>query len=60
MRFRRAYFIALAVLVVGAHIAMLTSDRMPFETALRLTLVNAGIWVCILAPLIWFRLKQRD
>ena len=60
MTLRRTYFIVLALLLVGAHIAMLTSDRMPFETALRLTPVNAGIWAVIILPLIWFRRRRSN
>lgn len=56
---RRLYFIALALLVVGAHIAMLTSDRMPLETALRLTLVNASIWGLIALPALYFWMRKR-
>jgi hypothetical protein len=37
------------VLIVGAHIAMWTSD-MPRDLALRLTLINAAGWAVILIP----------
>ncbi|QPH52810.1 phenylalanyl-tRNA synthetase subunit beta [Pontivivens ytuae] len=56
---RRLWFIVLALMVVGGHIAMLTSDRMPFDVALRLTLVNAAIWAVLLLPLLLFALLRR-
>lgn len=58
-RLRRLWFILLALMVVGGHVAMLTSDRMPFDVALRLTLVNAAIWAVLLLPLLLFALLRR-
>ena len=45
----RIYIICLITLIVGAHIAMWTSD-MPRDLALRLTLINAAGWAIILLP----------
>ncbi|MGJ8622050.1 MAG: hypothetical protein ACSHW1_04680 [Yoonia sp.] len=40
-RYERVFLIGLVVLIVGAHIAMWTSD-MPKALALKLTLINAA------------------
>ncbi len=45
----RAYIIALLIVIVGAHIAMWTSD-MPRDLALKLTLINAAGWAVVLIP----------
>ena len=45
----RLYVILLIMLIIGAHIAMWTSD-MPRDLALRLTLINAAGWGVILIP----------
>ena len=45
----RIYVTVLILFIVGAHIAMWTSD-MPRELALRLTLINAAGWAVILLP----------
>ena len=45
----RIYVICLIALIVGAHVAMWTSD-MPRELALKLTLINATGWAVILIP----------
>lgn len=45
----RYFVICLLVLIIGAHIAMWTSD-MPRDLALRLTLINAAGWAVILIP----------
>ena len=45
----RLYVIILIVAIIGAHIAMWTSD-MPSDLALRLTLINAAGWAVILIP----------
>ena len=47
----RLYIVLLITLIVGAHIAMWTSD-MPRDLALRLTLINAAGWAVILIP-VW-------
>jgi len=47
----RIYVIFLIILIVGAHIAMWTSD-MPRDLALRLTVINAAGWAVILIP-VW-------
>jgi hypothetical protein len=45
----RLYVGILITLIIGAHIAMWTSD-MPRDLALRLTLINAAGWAVILIP----------
>ncbi|MCK0095941.1 phenylalanyl-tRNA synthetase subunit beta [Yoonia sp. F2084L] len=45
----RLYVTILILVIVGAHIAMWTSD-MPRDLALRLTLINAAGWAVILIP----------
>ncbi|MDX8352756.1 phenylalanyl-tRNA synthetase subunit beta [Cognatiyoonia sp. IB215182] len=45
----RLYVILLLILIIGAHIAMWTSD-MPRDLALKLTLINAAGWAVILLP----------
>lgn len=45
----RLSILLLLILVVGAHIAMWTSD-MPRDIALKLTLINAAGWAVILLP----------
>ena len=45
----RVYVTILILVIVGAHIAMWTSD-MPRDLALRLTLINAAGWAVILIP----------
>ncbi len=47
----RLFIICLITLIVGAHIAMWTSD-MPRDLALKLTLINATGWAVILIP-VW-------
>ena len=47
----RLYIIALITLVVGAHVALWTSD-MPNDLALKLTVINATGWAVILIP-VW-------
>jgi len=47
----RFYVTLLILVIVGAHIAMWTSD-MPRDLALRLTLINAAGWAVILIP-VW-------
>jgi len=47
----RYFIIGLITLIVGAHIAMWTSD-MPKDLALKLTLINATGWAVILVP-VW-------
>ena len=47
----RFYVTLLIFVIVGAHIAMWTSD-MPRDLALRLTLINAAGWAVILIP-VW-------
>ena len=51
---RMLYFSGLAALVVAAHIRLLTSDDVPFETALRLTTTNAAIWAVLIVPALFF------
>lgn len=53
------FWTCLAVLVIGAHIAMLNSDTMPRETAWRLLRVNALIWTVILTPAIFLTWRAR-
>jgi hypothetical protein len=45
----RIYVTLLILLIVGAHIALWTSD-MPRDLALKLTLINAAGWTVILLP----------
>lgn len=45
----RFYITFLILFIIGAHIAMWTSD-MPRDLALRLTLINAAGWGVILIP----------
>ncbi len=45
----RVYIAVLIIAIIGAHIAMWTSD-MPRDLALRLTLINAAGWAVILLP----------
>jgi len=40
----------MVALVVGGHVALWMSDRMPAEEKLRLTLMNAAIWAVVLLP----------
>jgi hypothetical protein len=45
----RIYVICLITVIVGAHVAMWTSD-MPRDLAWRLTVINAAGWAVILIP----------
>ncbi|MDX8346655.1 phenylalanyl-tRNA synthetase subunit beta [Cognatiyoonia sp. IB215446] len=47
----RVSLLLLLILIVGAHIAMWTSD-MSRDLALKLTLINAAAWAVILLP-VW-------
>ena len=61
---RRAYFIALAVLVVGAHVALLLGDRIPDAEAWRLIRTNAMIWAVLILPIpllaLYIKARRRD
>ena len=54
----RLYVTLLITLIVGAHIAMWTSD-MPRNLALRLTLINGAGWAVILIP-VWLVSKWAE
>ncbi|MGB0499409.1 MAG: phenylalanyl-tRNA synthetase subunit beta [Rubricella sp.] len=58
-RWRNLYFVALALLVVGAHVALLRSDRIADDIAIRLTLTNAAIWAVIVIPAIYLTWRSR-
>ena len=45
----RIFWTLIALLVIGGHIAMWTSD-MPRDLAMRLTLINAAGWAVVLLP----------
>lgn len=53
----------LAALVIGAHVALWSSPRVPAETKLRLTLLNAAGWGVVLLPAagvaMWARAHRR-
>lgn len=50
--------------IVGGHVAMWLSPRVPPEEALRLTLTNAAIWAVVLLPALgvhmWARAHRCD
>ena len=54
----------MVALVVGGHVAMWFSDRIPAEEKLRWTLINAGVWAVVLLPAVgvamWARQHRRD
>jgi uncharacterized membrane protein YdjX (TVP38/TMEM64 family) len=49
-RWQKAGALVMAALVIGGHVALWQSDRVPDAEKLRLTLVNAGIWAVVLLP----------
>ena len=53
----------LATLILGAHLALWSSDKVPREAKLRLTLLNAAGWGIILLPAVgvamWARAHRR-
>ncbi len=59
----RTFVIVLITLIVGAHIAMWTSD-MPRSLALKLTALNAAGWAVVLLPAWavskWAKLHRRN
>ena len=65
MQGQRGTVLRMALLVsviVAGHVALWLSDQ-PFDTKLRLTLINAAVWAVILLPavgvMLWLRTHQR-
>jgi hypothetical protein len=58
-----AALVALVVLVLGAHVAMLSDPDIPRDAAWRLARLNAIAWAVILLPPIgvalWLRARRR-
>ncbi|MEL6583428.1 MAG: phenylalanyl-tRNA synthetase subunit beta [Pseudomonadota bacterium] len=47
---QKVYWAAIAALVIGAHVALLSSPDVPNDIALRLTTTNAMIWAVLIVP----------